>query len=154
MMPNPLLDAIREISEATLHGIGLVRDASRKASREAIRPELQALGIDHIDPFTPAGRARVSKARDERARAQQRELAAQRATQMDQLWDEHDRSIALPLNVRYPDWDNDPAPIELDAEGRPARRRHRPLESLPPTPAELLKVMPEKTPGGVGGGSP
>lgn len=144
---NELVEVIRGAADATMRGVGVVHDTVRARVRENMRPELQALGIDHIDPFTPGGQLRLQKARNARAA----EARAASAAANEAHWDAYDRSMRLTLSQRYPDYETDTTPIDLDEEGRPARRRWRPLESYPDTPPELLHIMPEDG-AGVGGG--
>lgn len=56
-----------QIARTAMRGGGVIATglrALRAAARETMRPELQALGIDHIDPFTSAGQLAVQKARN------------------------------------------------------------------------------------------
>ncbi len=108
-----------------LRGMGIAVRALKGVARQAMQPELDALGIPGVDPFTMRGEIEVLKARNRKAaEAQAAKWAAIRAQERD--WD---RQLRLPLGVRFPELlTEDP-----DANARPLEHmRAMPEGDLPP----------------------
>lgn len=101
-----LAERIAQTAAAVLGGLAVLLGQAEDAGRDAIRPGLQAMGRDHIDPFTPAGQAAIEARMD----AARQTADARRSIAFGRFmvrWSEHQDLYGQPAWAAFPSGDDE-----------------------------------------------